>query len=97
MSSNIAQMINLSKTYNAKCLVIGMHIPPNYGLEYAKRFHEVFINLSRKTNSEVVPFMLEGFELNEDFFLSDLIHPNEKAQPIILETIWKKLRMMVES
>ena len=40
--------------------------------------------------------MLEGFELNEDFFLSDLIHPNESAQPIILETIWKKLKMMVD-
>jgi len=45
----------------------------------------------------LVPFMLEGFELNEDFFLSDLIHPNESAQPIILETIWKKLRIMVTS
>ena len=90
-------MILLSNTYNAKCLVIGMHIPPNYGLEYTKSFHEVFIKLSGKTNSELVPFMLEGFELNEDFFLSDLIHPNESAQSIILETIWKKLKIMVTS
>ena len=97
MSSNIEQMINLSKTYNAKCLLVGMHIPPNYGLEYTNRFHEVFTNLSSKTNSELVPFMLEGFELNEKFFLSDLIHPNESAQPIILETIWKKLKIMVTS
>ena len=97
MSSNIEQMINLSKAYNANCLVIGMHIPPNYGPEYTKRFHQVFINLSRKTNSELVPFMLQGFELNQDFFLSDLIHPNESAQPVILENIWKKLKMMLTS
>ena len=74
-----------------------MHIPPNYGPEYTNRFHEVFTNLAAETNSEFVPFMLEGFELNENFFLSDLIHPNERAQPIILETIWKKLKMMVVS
>ena len=90
-------MVNLSKAYKANCLVIGMHIPPNYGLEYTKRFHQVFSNLSKKTNAELVPFMLQGFELNEDFFLSDRIHPNEKAQPVILENIWKKLKMMLTS
>ena len=68
MSSNIVQMINLSKAYNANCLIIGMHIPPNYGPEYTKGFHQVFTNLSRETKSELVPFMLQGFELNEDFF-----------------------------
>ena len=97
MSSNIEQMINLSKAHKAKCLLVGMHIPPNYGPEYTNRFHEVFTNLAAKTNSKFVPFMLEGFELNDDFFLSDLIHPNERAQPIILETIWKKLKMMIAS
>ena len=97
MSSNIEQMINLSKAYKAKCLVIGMHIPPNYGPEYTKRFHEVFTNLSAKTNSDLVPFMLQGFELNRDFFLSDLIHPNESAQPVILENIWKELKIMLTS
>ena len=97
MSSNIEQMINLSKAHKAKCLLVGMHIPPNYGPEYTNRFHEVFTNLAAKTNSEFVPFMLEGFELNDDFFLSDLIHPNERSQPIILETIWKKLKMMIAS
>ena len=53
--------------------LVGMHIPPNYGLEYTERFHEVLPTYQRK-QIQNENFMLEGFELNEDFFLSDLIH-----------------------
>ncbi len=95
MYSNLEKIVKLSQSYGAKCLIIGMRIPPNYGAQYTKQFHEIFIKLSSKTDSNIVPFMLEGFELNEDFFLSDLIHPNEKAQKIILETIWEELETLL--
>ena len=35
-------------------------------------------------NAALVPFLLEGVAEDKSLFLEDGIHPNEKAQPIIL-------------
>jgi acyl-CoA thioesterase I len=48
MQANLSQMIAQAKTVKAKVLLIGMKIPPNYGLKYTKNFTQMYVNLAKQ-------------------------------------------------
>ncbi len=89
---NLLSMIRQAQAIGAKTLIVGIKVPPNYGADYSRRFDQVFVDLARATNSALVPFMLEGMADNPSMFQADTIHPNEKAQPTILNNIWPTLQ-----
>jgi acyl-CoA thioesterase-1 len=43
-----------------------------------------------------VPFLFEDLGMRRDYFQPDGIHPTEAAQPVMLETIWKRLRPLLK-
>lgn len=88
---NLREMIRQSQAANAKVLVVGMHIPPNYGRAYAERFHAMFATVAADAQAALVPFLLEGMALDLQLFQADRIHPNEQAQPILLDNVWPAL------
>ena len=88
-------MVELSKKSAAKPLIIGMRIPPNYGKSYSEKFFNIFKQVAVDTKVPIVPFMLEGFGEDRNFFLADQIHPNEKAQRRILKNIWGELEPLL--
>lgn len=94
---NIARMIELSKQTNARVLLVGMQIPPNYGRAYAQQFQSMFVKLADKHQTDFVPFLLDGVALDKSMFQDDGLHPNEAAQPALADNIWAALRPMVLS
>ena len=44
MKSNLAAMIQTAREHDAAVLLIGVQLPPNYGLRYTERFHAVYHN-----------------------------------------------------
>jgi acyl-CoA thioesterase-1 len=72
-------------------LLVGIRIPPNYGRDYSERFAAVFGQLAREQKVAVVPFLLDGFADDLRYFQDDRIHPNESAQPRMLDTVWPQL------
>jgi acyl-CoA thioesterase-1 len=84
-------MIQASKNIGAKVLVLGMRIPPNYGQEYTTQFFNLFGKLAESENVAHVPFFLDGVATKMDLFQADRIHPNEKAQPVLLGNVLPKL------
>lgn len=96
MRENLQAMIDLSRGAGAEVLLLGMHIPPNYGLQYARQFAEVFEELEAINGIERVPFFLEGVSEDRSLMQFDNLHPNEKAQPIILENVWPSLSPLIE-
>ena len=95
MKSNLGAIIERSKIAGARVLLVGMKMPPNFGPDYTVAFEKVFDEVARAQKVPLVPFMLEGFAENLEYFLPDRIHPNERAQPLILETIWPKLQPLL--
>jgi len=91
MGENLAAMIRSSRSAGARVLLIGVRIPPNYGREYSERFAGAFAQLARDEKVALVPFLLEGFAENLDYFQDDRIHPNERAQRRMLDTVWPQL------
>ncbi len=91
MKSNLAEIIRRAQKANAKVLLLGMKIPPNYGKRYIEMFYNVYPQLAKEMNIASIPFLLEDVALTSDMMQPDGLHPNAKAQPIITEKIWQQL------
>jgi acyl-CoA thioesterase-1 len=91
MRENLAAMVEASRAAGAQVLLIGMRIPPNYGREYADRFAAVYAQVAAEQKAALVPFLLDGFAENLEYFQADRIHPAERAQPRMLENVWPQL------
>lgn len=97
MRENLAAMVEASRGASAKVLLVGMRIPPNYGRDYAERFAGVYTQLAREKQVALVPFLLDGFADDLGYFQDDRIHPNERAQPRMLETVWAGLAPLLRA
>ena len=93
--NNILEMVRLIKTAGAHPIIAGMQIPPNYGREYTAAFKTLFEEVARIENAALIPFFLEGIADNAAMFQADTIHPNEQAQPILMENVRKILVPML--
>lgn len=95
MKKNLAAMVAMGQKAGAKVLLVGMRLPPNYGPEYTKAFDGAFAEVAKSSKAALVPFLFEGFGDKRELFLDDRIHPNEQAQPLLLENVWKGLRPLL--
>lgn len=95
--SNLKQMVELSLARDAKVLLVGMQIPPNYGPRYTEAFFSMYEGVARETGVPLVPFFLDKVALTPELMQSDGIHPTAAAQPLLLETLWIYLRPLLES
>jgi acyl-CoA thioesterase-1 len=92
---NLRDIINAAKKSNARVVLVGMQLPPNYGTDYTKRFAAIFPTLAKETKSSLVPFMLDGVVSQPQLFQADRIHPTAQAHPIILDNIWPQLKPLL--
>jgi len=92
---NLSKMAAMAQQSSARVLLLGMQIPPNYGRQYTERFQQVFASVAKKNGTELVPFLLDGIATDRNMFQADGIHPNEQAQSVLAENVWKKLQPML--
>ncbi len=91
LKNNLAEITRRAKKFGAKVLLLSMRIPPNYGKRYTEMFYNVYPQLSKEFSIPYVPFILEDVALVKQLMQQDGLHPNEKAQAIIVEKIWPHL------
>jgi acyl-CoA thioesterase-1 len=94
MKANLATIVQASKREGARVMLVGMQLPPNYGVPYVNEFRAAFRDLARDERVAFVPFILEGLDKREQF-QADNLHPTAQAQPILLENVWKGLAALV--
>ncbi len=93
--ANLRSIIEKSQAANAKVLLVGMYVPPNYGPDYSQKFHGVYEQLSKEKRVPLVPFLLAGIENKPEMFQADQIHPTPQAQPLLLNNVWPVLRPLL--
>ncbi len=93
--NNLDAIVRACKKRHARVLLVGMRLPPNYGLKYSDAFGKIYPELAKRHDLALVPFMLEGFAGNMEDFQSDGLHPSAKAQGKVLSNIWKVLYPML--
>lgn len=91
MQQQLESIIKESQGAGAEVLLLGMHIPPNYGQRYAERFHQVYTQLAKQYELAFVPFFLEGVATNRELMQRDGIHPTTEAQQTMLDNVWAVL------
>lgn len=95
MRDNLRAMVDACKAIGARVLIIGIRVPPNFGRDYADRFVATFSDVARSEKTALAQFLLDGFAERLEFFQSDRIHPNEAAQPLMLDNVWPHLRPLL--
>lgn len=93
IEANLAAIIRQSRTARARVLLLGMQLPPNYGIDYTASFKALYPKLERQYHAALVPFFLEG--VAPDQFQADNLHPVAQAQPRILQNVMQKLEPLL--
>jgi acyl-CoA thioesterase-1 len=96
MKRNLAAIVQASKREGARVVLVGMQLPPNYGVPYVNQFRKAFDDVAFEERVGLVPFLLDGLDKREQF-QADNLHPTAAAQPVLLENVWKKLGPMVRA
>ncbi|MCH9697426.1 MAG: arylesterase [Gammaproteobacteria bacterium] len=94
---NLQTMIDFAQDHNAKTLLVGIYLPPNYGKHYTAKFQDVYVSLSSQYQLPLIPYLLEGVGTDQSLMQADGLHPNAKGQPVIAETVWQSLKSMLVS
>jgi acyl-CoA thioesterase-1 len=89
--ANLDAMVKAVQAAHARPLIVGMKVPPNYGLAYARRFDALFLDVAKAHKVPVVPYVFEGFGDDLAQFQADRIHPVAAAQSRILGNVWPTL------
>lgn len=92
IQKNLAQLVQLSQKQQASVLLFGMKIPPNYGTAYSSAFEKNYKVVSQQYKVKLLPFFLEGVAGHKNLIQNDQIHPNAKAQPILLNLAYPHIK-----
>ena len=89
---NLEEIVKHALDSNAKVLLAGMLIPPNYGPQYTKSFEKMYQDIKEKYELKSMPFLLEGVAGEKKFNQVDGIHPNVDGHKQIAKKVFKFLK-----
>lgn len=95
LNNNLGTMVDMALKANARVLLVGQRLPPNYGA-YAAEFERTFAEIAKSRKIARVNFLLEGIAAQRGLFQADNLHPTAEAQPILMETVWKALEPLLK-
>ncbi|NIF18527.1 arylesterase [Pantoea sp. Cy-639] len=95
LQQNLASMIDRAREAGARVVLLGMRLPPNYGVRYTTAFAGVYEQLAKDKQVPLVPFFLEGVGGVPELMQADGIHPTPAAQPRLLENAWPAIKPLL--
>lgn len=96
MRGNLRTIIETSKAGGAAVVLLGIRIPANYGARYTQTFETVYRELATELEIPWIEFFMDGVAMNEDLMQDDGIHPNARAQPILLDNAWPIIQQAIK-
>jgi len=96
MKQNLAAMIEMVQARGARVLLVGVQLPPNYGNRYTERFEAVYRELAQEYGVVLLPSLVDGVGTRADLMQADGIHPNARAQPLIMARVWEHLEPLLD-
>jgi len=90
VENNLRKMIELSNESGISVLMMGVQLPPNYGVSYTTSFEAIFANLSEEFGLALVTGELADM-VTDGLMQPDGIHPNVEGHIMIQKTVWRDL------
>jgi acyl-CoA thioesterase-1 len=91
IQTNLALLITRSRAAGADVLLLAIRVPTNYGPQYTSSFQQIYRDLAVKYRIGVAALVDPQVALDLAYFQPDGIHPNAKAQPLLLDNVWVPL------
>jgi acyl-CoA thioesterase-1 len=93
-------MIEAALDRDAKILLIGMQLPPNYGNAYTTSFQNLFPQLATEYNIGLVERLIQRMmddAWEQSLMQMDGIHPNAEGHIQLEKIIWNSLKPLLKS
>jgi acyl-CoA thioesterase-1 len=94
--ANLELLITRSRATGAQVLLVAIRVPTNYGQRYTTSFQNIYAELATRYRIGVVPFLSDQVAVDMLLFQPDGIHPNARAQPILLDSLWPQLSPLLQ-
>jgi len=95
VETNLGLLITRSRTAGAQVLMLSVSMPTNYGPQYASAYRKVFDDLRVRYKVSSAALMSPEMAVDLTYFQADGIHPNAKAQPLLLNNVWIPLEPLL--
>lgn len=95
LRDNLAAMIDQAQRAKVRVLLVGIELPVNYGPQYRDGLRAIYAELAHSRHTALVPFLLDGVALDPALMQDDGLHPVAKAEPMVLETVWRPLKPLL--
>jgi acyl-CoA thioesterase-1 len=89
---NLQAMIRQAKAAGAWVALLEAPVLPNYGKLYADAVAKLYVDVAREEKIVRVPCFVCGVGITPGMMQADGIHPNETAQPHMLEAVWPHIQ-----
>lgn len=93
INEDLDYMLRLAHDAGCKVLLVGMQLPPNYGIDYAAKFKALYPALAQRYHTPLVPFLLDG--VTPEQYQADNLHPAAAAQPQLLHNVLQQLEPLL--
>ncbi len=91
VQANLALLITKSRATGAEVLLLAIRVPTNYGPQYTSSFQRIYRDLATRYRIGVAALVDQDIALDLAYFQPDRIHPNARAQPLLLDNVWVQL------
>lgn len=95
ITNNLSRLIEMCLQADARVILTGIQLPPNYGARYTQPFFKQYASLAEKYQLPLVPFLLEGVAGNNMLMQPDRLHPTAAAQARVLDNVWAILKQQL--
>ena len=93
---NLRDIVTRARDADTDVLLLGMLIPPNYGVEYTSAFRDLYPRVAEELDVPLVPFLLEGVGGDPTLNQGDGIHPTSEGHRILAENVLPFLQPLLE-
>lgn len=94
--ANLDRMIRASKSAGARVLLVGMHLPPNFGPQYTRGFDAMYQDLAKAHRLAFLPFLLAPISADRRNFQADNMHPVAAVQGKLRDHVWPALLPLLD-
>ena len=95
IEKNLRDIVTRAKARGARVLVLGMRIPPNYGVEYTESFAALYETVSNDLEVGFVPFFMESVAGYAEWNLEDELHPSAEGHERLADGLMVQLRELL--
>jgi acyl-CoA thioesterase I len=94
---NLEEMIQRLQQADLRIVLLGITLPPNYGVEYVKSFTTMYPDLAKQFHLQYTPFLLLHVYNIPGMMQPDGIHPSGEGNKIVAQDVFHLIQPLLSA